>query len=58
MQAHASEEQVRAVCQRIESFGFKAHPIPGVATHMPSGLPAIPALVDGHWVRSFLHAGR
>jgi len=31
MQAHASEEQVRAVCERIESFGFKAHPIPGVA---------------------------
>jgi 3-deoxy-7-phosphoheptulonate synthase len=29
MQAHASEEQVRAVCARIESFGFKAHPIPG-----------------------------
>jgi 3-deoxy-7-phosphoheptulonate synthase len=29
MQAHASEEQVRAVCERIESFGFKAHPIPG-----------------------------
>jgi 3-deoxy-7-phosphoheptulonate synthase len=29
MQSHATEEQVRAVCQRIESLGFKAHPIPG-----------------------------
>jgi len=29
MQSHASEEQVRAVCQRIESLGLKAHPIPG-----------------------------
>jgi 3-deoxy-7-phosphoheptulonate synthase len=31
MQGHATEEQIRAVCDRIESFGFKAHPIPGVA---------------------------
>jgi 3-deoxy-7-phosphoheptulonate synthase len=31
MQAHATEEQVRAVCQRIESLGLKAHPIPGAA---------------------------
>src|ERR1700732_5409198 len=29
MQSHASEEQVRAVCQRTESLGLKAHPIPG-----------------------------
>src|SRR5271155_3679089 len=29
MKAHATEEQVRAVCDRIESLGFKAHPIPG-----------------------------
>ncbi len=29
MQAHATEEQVREVCRRIESYGFKAHPIPG-----------------------------
>jgi 3-deoxy-7-phosphoheptulonate synthase len=31
MQAHATEEQIRAVCQRIESLGFKAHAIPGAA---------------------------
>src|SRR5437016_3826212 len=29
MQSHATEQQVRAVCQRIESLGLKAHPIPG-----------------------------
>src|SRR5260370_260596 len=29
MESHASEEQVRAVCRRIESLGLKAHPIPG-----------------------------
>ena len=29
MQSHATEAQIRAVCDRIESLGFKAHPIPG-----------------------------
>src|SRR5579863_6483975 len=29
MQAHASEEQVRAVCQKIEMLGYRAHSIPG-----------------------------
>src|SRR5437868_14980270 len=29
MQAHATEEQVRAVCEKIEAFGFRAHSIPG-----------------------------
>src|SRR5271155_1427458 len=29
MQSHATEAQVRSVCERIESLGFKAHPIPG-----------------------------
>jgi 3-deoxy-7-phosphoheptulonate synthase len=29
MQSHATEEQIRAVCERVESLGFKAHPIPG-----------------------------
>ena len=31
MQSPATEEQVRTVCQRIESLGLKAHPIPGAA---------------------------
>ncbi len=29
MQAQATEEQVRAVCQKIEAMGYRAHPIPG-----------------------------
>jgi 3-deoxy-7-phosphoheptulonate synthase len=29
MQSHATEQQVRAVCERIEALGLKAHPIPG-----------------------------
>jgi 3-deoxy-7-phosphoheptulonate synthase len=29
MQAHATEEQVKAVCERIESLGYRAHSIPG-----------------------------
>jgi 3-deoxy-7-phosphoheptulonate synthase len=29
MRSHATEEEVRAVCARIESLGLRAHPIPG-----------------------------
>src|SRR5690349_23548164 len=29
MQAHASEEQVRAVCERVEALGYRAHALPG-----------------------------
>jgi 3-deoxy-7-phosphoheptulonate synthase len=37
MQAHATEEQVRAVCQKIESFGYRAHAMPG-ATRTAIGI--------------------
>jgi 3-deoxy-7-phosphoheptulonate synthase len=29
MQAHATEEQIRAVCQKIEALGLRAHAMPG-----------------------------
>src|SRR4051794_332525 len=29
MQAHATEEQVRAVCEKIEALGYRPHSIPG-----------------------------
>src|SRR5580765_4655163 len=29
MRAHATEEQVRAVCQKIEELGYRAHSMPG-----------------------------
>ena len=37
MNAHATEEQVRAVCKRIEELGFRPHPIPG-ATRTAIGI--------------------
>ena len=37
MQAHATEEQVRSVCQRIESLGYRAHSMPG-ATRTAIGI--------------------
>src|SRR5262245_19023870 len=29
IKAHATEDEVRAVCERIESLGYRAHAIPG-----------------------------
>src|SRR6202023_2486842 len=29
MQAHAKEEDIRAVCDKIEALGYRAHSIPG-----------------------------
>src|ERR1700757_592672 len=37
MKAHASEEQVRAVCEKIEKLGYRAHSMPG-ATRTAIGI--------------------
>jgi len=37
MKAQASEEQIRAVCQKIEQLGYRAHPMPG-ATRTAIGI--------------------
>src|SRR5437899_10037301 len=37
MKAQASEEQVRAVCEKIEKLGYRAHPMPG-ATRTAVGI--------------------
>src|SRR5712664_1187048 len=37
MQAHATEELVRAVCQKIEKLGYRPHPMPG-ATRTAIGI--------------------
>jgi 3-deoxy-7-phosphoheptulonate synthase len=29
MQSHATAEDVRAVCEKVESLGYRAHPLPG-----------------------------
>jgi 3-deoxy-7-phosphoheptulonate synthase len=45
MQSNATEEQVRAVCERIESLNLKAHPIPG-AIRTAIGITGNPGAVD------------
>ncbi len=45
MQSHATEEQVRAVCQRVEALGYKAHPIPG-STRTAIGITGNTGAVD------------
>ncbi len=45
MQAHASEAEVRAVCERIEQMGYRAHPIPG-ATRTAIGITGNTGAVD------------
>jgi len=36
MKAHATEEQVRGVCEKIEKLGYRAHAMPGSATYRDS----------------------
>src|SRR5579864_3486951 len=45
MQAHATEEQVRDVCQKIEKMGYRAHPMPG-ATRTAIGITGNKAEVE------------
>ncbi len=45
MKAHATEEQVRAVCEKIEALGYRAHPIPG-AQRTAIGITGNRATVD------------
>src|ERR671923_1771064 len=46
MQAHATSEQVRAVCKKIESLGFRAHSIPG-AERTAIGIPGNQGAIEG-----------
>ena len=45
MQAHASEEQVRAVCDKIEALGFRPHPMPGTG-RTAIGITGNPGALD------------
>ena len=45
MQAHATEEEIRAVCRKIEELGYRAHPIPG-ATRTAIGITGNAGPVD------------
>src|SRR6201981_3157734 len=56
MQSHATEEQIRSVCDRIEALGFKAHPIPG-AVRTAIGITGNPGAVDIGSLESMAGAG-
>jgi 3-deoxy-7-phosphoheptulonate synthase len=45
MQAHATEGEVRAVCDAVERLGYRAHPIPG-ATRTAIGITGNTGAVD------------
>jgi 3-deoxy-7-phosphoheptulonate synthase len=45
MEAHATEDQVRAICERIEALGFKAHAIPG-STRTAVGITGNTGAID------------
>src|SRR3972149_310833 len=45
MQAHATQEEIRAVCRKIEELGYRAHSIPG-ATRTAIGITGNTGPVD------------
>ena len=53
MKPHASEEDVRRVCEKIASIGFRAHPMPG-AQRTAVGITGNP----GRWSRKSSRACR
>ena len=56
MQSQATEAQIRAVCDRIESLGFKAHPIPG-AVRTAIGITGNTGAVDIGSLESMVGVG-
>jgi len=51
MQAHATQEEIRAVCRKIEELGYRAHPIPG-ATRTAIGITGNTGPVDPAGIES------
>src|SRR5579859_1071498 len=49
MQAQATEEQVRAVCQKIESLGYRAHSMPG-AQRTAIGITGNRGEIEASWI--------
>src|SRR3972149_7317665 len=47
MQAHATQEEIGAVCRKIEEMGYRAHPIPG-AQRTAIGITGNPGPVDAN----------
>jgi 3-deoxy-7-phosphoheptulonate synthase len=49
MQAHATEEQVRDVCQKIETLGYRAHAMPG-AQRTAIGITGNRGEIEAAWL--------
>src|SRR5215471_20265764 len=49
MQAHATEAEVRDVCQKIESLGYRAHAIPG-ALRTAIGITGNQGEIEAGWL--------
>ncbi len=56
MQAHATEEEIRAVCRKIEELGYRAHPIPG-ATRTAIGITGNTGPVDASALEALAGVG-
>src|SRR5437588_4901375 len=49
MQAHATEQQVREVCQKIESLGYRSHAMPG-AQRTAIGITGNRGEIEAAWI--------
>src|SRR5213082_2731148 len=49
MQSHATDDQVRGVCQKIESLGYRAHAIPG-AQRTAIGVTGNKGEIEASWL--------
>jgi len=49
MQSHATDDQVRGVCQKIESLGYRAHAIPG-AQRTAIGITGNKGEIEASWL--------
>ena len=56
MQAHATQEEIRAVCRKIEELGYRAHPIPG-ATRTAIGITGNTGPVDASALEALAGVG-
>jgi 3-deoxy-7-phosphoheptulonate synthase len=56
MKSHATKEEVDAVCRKIESMGYKAHPIPG-STRTAIGITGNQGPIEAAALESFPGVG-
>jgi 3-deoxy-7-phosphoheptulonate synthase len=56
MKSHATDEEIAAVCRKIEAMGYKPHPIPGI-TRTAIGITGNQGLVEAAALESFPGVG-